>query len=40
MRNILGVVHASAASYRREWALKTGKAEKDVYVPRGLRGNN
>lgn len=35
--NTLGTIHTSGDSYRKQWALLTGRSEREVYIPLALR---
>lgn len=33
----LGVIHTDEKTYREQWAVLTGRSEKDIYIPEALR---
>lgn len=35
--NTLGTIHTSGDTYRKQWALLTGRSEREVYIPLALR---
>lgn len=37
--NGLGTYHTSEETYRKHWATLTGRSERDIYIPKGLGGD-